>query len=420
MNGKLVIGMPEIVEIGQKARLRADIWVDGSKKELYYEVDKEYKDYLCAGRSDAFLLSLLHFAMSSGYDVSWAAPVSERLHYQLGQIYIPVISRIRPDIAKKIELNGPISAEMVPNAGGVGTGASGGVDSFYSILKNMANKEKTFCLTHLLVLAVSNNIEDDAHIHRTFESTAARVRPIADELHLPLIKLFSNDYEFHYPNFVDCYTVRYAGTVYALQKLFTKFYFSSSLTYWDFSFLAKDDSQYSLFTLMSVSGGQLTFYSTGSEVERQEKLDYIEHHATVQKYLNVCNYNHEKNCSKCDKCMRTMSGLYADGVLSQFAECFDLELFEKNKLRYITKMLYRQTPYDKEILKRLKEKDVRFPLRARIKALATKPVHSIWQVFKHDRLIMGIFYRFNLDYKLYGKEMADSIRFSKGIPKTKQ
>ena len=43
----IVIEKPEVVIINDKARLQANLNIDGQRKSICYEVDLKYKEYLC-------------------------------------------------------------------------------------------------------------------------------------------------------------------------------------------------------------------------------------------------------------------------------------------------------------------------------------------------------------------------------------
>lgn len=68
----------------------------------------------------------------------------------------------------------------------------------------------------------------------------------------------------------------------------------------------------------------------GINVTRTEKIEYISQFPEALKYLRVCykNPNQTYNCCECEKCLRTMTSLYAVGKLSKstsFSEEIDLE-----------------------------------------------------------------------------------------------
>ncbi|MEY8337954.1 hypothetical protein AALB16_07965 [Lachnospiraceae bacterium 62-35] len=424
--GKLVIGKPYILEKGSQIKLCANININEEKHVLYYEIDKIYKEYLCSERSDAFLISLIQYAMANNLNIIWNTPVTERLEYQLRTIFIPVISERFQDLFHSISLSGPVISEPVhKKLHAVGTGASGGVDSFYSVIKHLEIPEKSFELTHLFYAAISNDVTSEENLREDFEDSYAITKAIAQDLGFPVIKLFSNESEYYFKGIINWGAMRFAGMIYALQRLFSTYYFSSGYPYVDITFGHKekginfDAHHFDLFTLMVVSTENITFIGTGGEIKRSEKLKIIEKSKIVKKHLFVCNYNKNKNCSSCDKCLRTMMQLYTDGCLEEYRDVFDLDKFQRAQNRYIRKMLYRQSIYDIEIIQSMKANQVKIPVYLKISAFFIRPVYVIWQKIKDIKWIMTIFYQFHFDYFLYGKKMANSLRYAKGIPRKK-
>lgn len=414
----LHIGRPYVESNGIKSKLCANITENGKNKILYYEVDKEYEEYLCTERSDAFLIALVQYAMANGMNISWEVPVTERLAYQLKTIFIPVMSRKFGNVFKNVNLNGEeTNEELEKQIWAVGTGVSGGVDSFYSILKNSCNLEKSQNITHLLYASISNHADTESKLRIDFEANLKIMKKISDEINLPIISVFSNESDFFFREIVNWGALRFAGFAYALQKLFSVYYFSSGYQYDEITFgdgsANFDGHHIDLFTLMVASTKSLNFIGAGGELSRIEKVKYIESHQVVKNNLFVCNYENGHNCSECDKCMRTMMELYADGCIEEYKNIFNLNKFNRNRKRYICKMQYRKSTFDKEILSLLKKSHIK--ISGQFSALCIRPIYLIWQKMKNNKLIMRIFYKLNFDYILYGKDMAESIRYSKGI-----
>ena len=113
-----------------------------------------------------------------------------------------------------------------------------------------------------------------------------------------------------------------------------------------FGFSIDDIAFFDLLSVQCVSNENTTFYSTGSEVTRLEKTAYISDFAVTHKYLNVCWY-HLYNCNKCDKCRRTMLGLYALGKLDRYGEVFDVNYFYQNRDEYLGYMLHKRIAENK-------------------------------------------------------------------------
>ena len=64
------------------------IWNDPDCN-LWFSVPAEYADHLCCERSNAFVIVMLWYAMVTGSDISFEAPISERLYNGLTQNLIP-------------------------------------------------------------------------------------------------------------------------------------------------------------------------------------------------------------------------------------------------------------------------------------------------------------------------------------------
>lgn len=417
----LHIGKPYKEHRGSKTRLCSEIMVGEDKKIFYYEVDNKWADALCDDRSDAFLVSLLQYAMANALDISWQAPVTDRLVYQLRTIFIPVISSKYNKIFSHIHLKGETTTEeLSKKEWGVGTGASGGVDSFYSVLSHLDIPEKSQKLTHLLYVSASNHAENEEELRKDFECNKKNIEAIAEDLNLPMIALYTNEAEFFFKGIINWGALRFAGMVYSLQNLFSVYYFSSGYPYVDITFGDGsenfDSLHFDLFTLMTASTRSLNFIGTGGEVSRGRKLMYIASNDVVKKRLFVCNYRSDHNCSACDKCMRTAMQLYGDGLLQEYDQVFDLDTVDKQKKKYTRKMLYRRSVYDEEIVEAIEK---RYGLLAvlRMQAFFIRPVYILWQKLKESGWVMRLFYKLEIDYKLYGEAMAESIRYSKGVEK---
>ena len=61
--GKIIIGKPTVVELGDRCRLQSKIEFRGTHYEIYYEYDSEYLEWLVADRCDAFLLLMYGTAL---------------------------------------------------------------------------------------------------------------------------------------------------------------------------------------------------------------------------------------------------------------------------------------------------------------------------------------------------------------------
>lgn len=353
---RIKIGRPYIEKcLNKKTRLCSNIeYQDGKNKVLYYEVEDEYAKYLTYEKSDCFVLGLLHNCMNQKCDISCEAPVSEQLLYQLKNYYIPVVSKNMPDLFS-IEIDSECISTFDKSEGAVATGNSGGVDSFYTIIKHM-NESGTYKLTHLLFNNISTEDDKEERIRRWFSKEEKEKKNIAEELGLKAISLYSNLYSFYESHFIYnyYYAAQYISAPYALDKLIDKYYYSSSCSFSDFTINHKkmvSGSNFDLLSLECFSTDRMRVYSTGAETGRIDKTMVISDNIVANRHLQVCAVEQNKqynesgvivkklNCGCCRKCARTITTLYAIGRLDKFKEIFELGDFNSDKNKYIGREL---------------------------------------------------------------------------------
>lgn len=338
-----------------KVRLCSNIIYENKKSRvLYYEVDAEYAQYLNYEKVDCFVLGLLHNCMNTKMNIKCEAPVSEQLLFQLRNYYIPVISKHMSNLFY-IEIEAEEISEINTLGSAVATGNSGGVDSFYTIVKYL-NEKGSFKLTHLLFNNISTEDDDEERIRRWFEKEEKEKKQIANELGIKAIGMYSNLYSFYASHYIYnyYYAAQYISAPYALDKLIGKYYYSSSYAFSDFTIEPKkmtDGSNFDLLALDCFSTNILKVYSTGAETGRVDKTIAIAKNNVANRHLQVCAVEQNKqyndagvivkklNCGCCRKCSRTITTLYSIGQLEKFNLVFDLSHFNNNKDKFIGREL---------------------------------------------------------------------------------
>lgn len=339
----LIVSDIHIQRSSGKSRLCADIHWGSRTRSLWFEVEHQYEEYLSTERADAFLVALLPFAMLNSLNMRVDACVSEELIYRVRTILVPTLTA---NIAEyhPIDIEAPCDATVVNSTHGVATALSCGVDSFYTVLKHLNGETKGFNLSHLTYFNIMNSSQwklygEDAS--RDF--TEARIRyvsPVAKLLGLQLVEVDTNfDVFYHEYALLSTFTFRYFAVVLALQKLFHKYYWSSSFSFSQFGIKLDNISRFDLLSVYCLSNENTEFYSAGSEVTRLEKTAYISEFDITYKYLNVC-WRTLYNCNACDKCKRTMLTLYALGKLDLYNEVFDVKRFYRNIHEYLGYLLF--------------------------------------------------------------------------------
>ena len=203
------------------------------------------------------------------------------------------------------------AANGADRASGVGCFFSGGVDSFYTLLKHREE------ITHLIFVHGFDVFITEQTRREQGSQTA---REVARELGKSLIEVETNlrtlfsmasDRLVHWD--------KYHGAVLAsvallFQHRFRKVLIPASFTY---------DQLFPWGThpvLDPLWGTELTdFEHDGCEARRPEKVVYISKHESALKWLRVCHKSPDdrQNCGRCEKCLRTMINLRAAGALER-------------------------------------------------------------------------------------------------------
>lgn len=367
------IGEPYIVSTEKYVRLCSDITNDQVKRTLFYEVEPLYQEFLNIDNSDTFVLGLLHDAMFENKDIVCEGGITDRLLFQLNTYYLPVIGKKMPDL-HPINIKCEKSGAVCRGGYGVMTGCSGGVDSFYTMLRYKKVPVHGYALTHVIFNNISTADNDEDRIRALFEKDITEKRAIAEELGLTPVMLFTNLYSFYKSQHIYNYyfASQYISAPYALGRLISKYYFSSGVSVSDFSINPKeikDGAYFDLFSLNCFSNEYMSVYSAGTEVSRFDKTKFIANDESVKRHLQVCSeeqYLHfyennpnrkleTLNCGCCGKCIRTISTLYSLKCLDEYEDIFNLTCFRENKEKYIARELeFDAKAFSKEIYEQLK------------------------------------------------------------------
>lgn len=190
------------------------------------------------------------------------------------------------------------------HASGVACFFSGGVDSFYTLLKRQEE------ITHLIFM----------ELHRQGPSVRGQasraVREVAKDLGKTLIEVETNLSQFstearigwHY-----FHGMRLASVGLLFQHLFRKVLIPATLSYDN---LTPAGSHPLLDPLWSTES--MDFEHDGAEATRVEKVAYISEHEIAMRLLRVCFMDPDAyNCGRCRKCLLTMLNLRAAGSLGR-------------------------------------------------------------------------------------------------------
>lgn len=317
--------------------------VTGKETILWYATDKKYADGICADRGDAFVVSLLHYAMATGSDIESEAPVSAALLYNIRTSLIPHLCQEKMGF-RPIAIVAPITYEPCPSQNVAATGMSCGIDSFFTLWQHqqpdIPEDYRIKYLTFFNVGAINaifkpgTSLEQRNQIMQEVSVVKAeQAHRIAQACGLELVFINSNISDYYRGMLVNSAHYRNCGAAMILQGLWNKYYYSSGgLDPSEVHFSLNDDPAYHEEMLLPwLSNETLRFYSTGHGYQRMEKTRILADYDMAQKNLNVCD--HEQNCGECTKCKRTLSTLYALQKLDNFRDVFDLAKYKKHQTR---------------------------------------------------------------------------------------
>lgn len=372
-NNTIVFGKPYLSFCDGSVFLNSDVLVNGEKKTFWFKYDKKYADYLVVESNDGFVLSFLPYCLKKGIDIKSEAPLNEVFKYQIEEYLIPTLVR-NISTYNFIKIDSPLVNEVY-HGNGVATGISCGVDSSYTILKNLNTHSKQSGLNiNYVTFFNAGSSGSKPHSRFLFEKRLIHAEKAAKYLGLELLCVETNINEIYIGfDYESVHSYRTLGIPLTLQKLFKHYYYSSSFTFENFKFDDKDPTYHDLLTMSCISTPSLAFTVVGSEVTRIEKTKFISTFEFPKHFLNVC-VRQGDNCSCCFKCIRTMLDLYLIGQLDEYKEAFDIEYFYNNFDDYIVYAIEHKTDIDmpeiyEELLKRkiIKRKHMRVVRRNKFK-----------------------------------------------------
>ncbi|HEV8004184.1 MAG TPA: hypothetical protein VGP63_30245 [Planctomycetaceae bacterium] len=243
-----------------------------------------------------------------------------------------------------VRITAPLVEPQQASTGGTGLFFSGGVDSFFSLLRHREE------ITHLIFLRGFNvkqkQVVDDAVL--------PAIRAAAARMNKTLVEVSTNIREFS-DGIVD-WALDYHGAALAavaqlLAPTLNKVYVASTHS-------ERDTFRWGshLFLDPLYSTETLSLIHDGANATRVEKVAAIANDRLVQQTLRVCNKAGASNCGRCEKCLRTMINLRVAGALEQVVT-FDRQL-RLNEVRLIHVRDENKASYVSENLTALRAKGV--------------------------------------------------------------
>lgn len=280
-------------------------------------------------RPEGSVSAFLVWAMRQGLTLRVDGELNERFSDGLRDAqaiyasWYPELKRVPVEITSNDTASSPIDhatrQDEAPAKQGVAAFFTGGVDSFYTLLKKQHEID-----TMVYVHGFDVDLEDAS----LREKVSTMLRSVSGALGKRLIEL-ETDFRGAYrtrltsrmPNWPLIHGAALATAAHLLQDT-SRIYIPATFTY---SELHPWGSHPLLDPKWSSS--RLEIIHHGCEADRIEKCRFIVQNELALRFLRVCweNPNSAYNCGRCEKCRRTMINLAAVGALNR-CESFDSEL----------------------------------------------------------------------------------------------
>lgn len=368
------ISAPCVRRDGESVIVSAEFQTGDHQDILWFRLPAKYQDYVVTERSDSFLVGLLAYAMVRGEDIHLEGPVSEKIYYQVSNYLIPALTLANSKFQRIEIVPGKLENHSLNTEGAVGTGFSGGVDSFCTIHDHLVNPKcpTRYRLTHLTFFNVGSHGDLGGDQARAvFNKRLQILKGYPEECGLNFLAVDSNLSEVLQMNFAEAHSLRNMAAVLLLQKLFRVYYYSSAYRMDDFRIknAESDPSPYDILNMAMLSTESTDLYSSGTQYTRVEKTALISDYEPTWRYLNVCTCD-DRNCSACYKCMRTMFTLELLGKLNNYAGIFNFGEYFRLKERYVGQIVAKNTEYFyKDIFNEMTSRAVQVSATSRLFAL---------------------------------------------------
>lgn len=262
-------------------------------------------------RGDHALAATLLWAMRRGLDIRVEGEVSPKLLDGLDTLQ-SIWQRWRPNRYRRVTIH--VSEEAVPTAAACERPAlfafSGGVDASFSFFRHLrGDAGRNNCKPGAGLLVHGMDIPLDQP--KLFDNASARAQRILAGTSIPLLRLRTNSKHLR-QDWEDSFGLQFGACFLFLQAHFAHSVLGSGEPYntlvmpWGSSPLTDPLCRTEI----------LEHHHDGCAFDRTEKVAWLAHHTAITADLRVCweGEQLDRNCGKCEKCIRTMLNFWAAGV----------------------------------------------------------------------------------------------------------
>ena len=293
--------------------------------QLWFRYPLEVDQYLSES-AHPWIAALLMPAMRLGRSLRINLPVSSQFYRNM-QRFMEIVHVWWPEYRPVAIETGEI-ADTAGNGTAVGCFFSGGVDSFYTVLKNAEREASSnSIISHLLFI---HGFDIGLQANRIYRLAYDNISSAAARFGINLLQCTTNIREVlceEYASWPYCHGLLMASTALGIEKFWRQVYIPSSHKYSDLFPWGSHP-----LTDPLISTDAVPFIHDGCEASRTNKVLWqVAKSDIALDYLRVCWRNRfgKYNCGECEKCIRTMINLEVAGVLSK-CKTFDRQLLHSD------------------------------------------------------------------------------------------
>ena len=318
----MIIHQPEITTQDEHTivwvKIELEKYRENFPEYLWYRVPNQYKEAFTL-QSDAFLVPALLSGMYYGENIEVRGPVSPRLAYHLDEYQFVLSKRFKEYLNRvgiKYDEVKPLTVQPV----GVGTTFSGGVDSLFTLWKHLPQNQPDpdYQITQVLFIKGFDLLHSEDQEYMLLYN---RFSGELEKIGIDLIPMETNINSIRHLRLPASYTYgpTICGAGLSLAGILGRFLVPSS---WDYYALKEKAYSADPWVDRLTSTDTLDVIHHGTNYRRVEKIAEIVDWELAQDILWVCldhKFEGAKwNCSRCEKCIRTMIPIYALGKTDEF------------------------------------------------------------------------------------------------------
>lgn len=299
----------------------------GTRKKLWYRTSLEYAS-LISKNLDHFVVGYILDGMSQGNDLMIHGEVSPSLLQNLTELQI-IWNSWRPQKYHLVEMSAEVEKEAIKAEGDrVISSFSGGIDSCYTAWRH--HRGNTGRIRRNLTSAIMvHGLDIPLEQGDIFQRALAKGHKILESLEMPLIPSETNYRYVITTDWDDVYGAAIASCLMFFQGGFTG------------GLVASGSSPYQKL-LLPIGSNPLTdqlfrnqafyIFHDGAGANRLQKIEGIAHWQEALENLRVCweGKQLDRNCGRCEKCIRTILGFRVLGL--PLPPCFEQDVTDRQIL----------------------------------------------------------------------------------------